>query len=759
MMIHSFLFLNRFTDNISSPLRQRISNVLANLHQYYSQFVPAVTDYVTHARAPIEKQLRDHVKLSKWDLSNYWSLKESSDKSHRKVFKLAKDFEQILMTPFNVVLTQVSQSDVPQSRDTIEYGAIGAEFFVARQQLARSQSAKERQRKKLERKANKGDSKAAAQLEADKLKEENAAMDTNGDDESLMSIFPASSVSLIPSSRYGEMRSMKGIPFDKPIDLQKRLTAIQRFLTRDGILSQSFIRQRSLAVQCIDRESISIIDRIEELQKPTTGLARKKRAWANALKRMTKLGISYHHDAINRLLRLQGKEVPGADGKYSRPQADIPAMFQQLPLGSLFNNTPQHLTSYTRTDIFEELKRGVAKCESYTYRVTDSRQRMIQRKGKPHQDLTGPEVAKATGYVEHLFALGAYQREQISAQSQQYLTLVQWIWAINQWTSQAASSSQASSTSSSSSASSSSTTGTGMWACKYLLDELSTGTSHYRLLYRQLHDVCGDEEIKSTMIGSIAALERAFTVISQCKTELDSRIDELYPVISLGSYDGGLWSAVSREQVHHLLLSIIGRVETAVLDECSSMPFADDTSSWHHLIMKTRSFTHQLRLSLSGAPLPSSTNSSPSLSSIPSSSSSGMSKLTSLSSLPAPQPSTSAASISQFAIDYRRVITEIQLAVQDQRDKAGIVDNKTSDSKESKSSSSTHAVHVITSIEDVKISRELELITSFLDSKRVRLINKSVLRLAKLLPQLQSTADYQISVNAMQNLIPLLHQV
>ena len=50
------------------------------MYRYHSQHSALVEDVIKSKRQPLEKKLRDHVKLSKWDEQSYYSLKESNGK-------------------------------------------------------------------------------------------------------------------------------------------------------------------------------------------------------------------------------------------------------------------------------------------------------------------------------------------------------------------------------------------------------------------------------------------------------------------------------------------------------------------------------------------------------------------------------------------------------------------------------------------------------------------------------------------------------
>jgi hypothetical protein len=53
-----------------------------------------VASHIKEKRAPIEKKLRDFVKICTWDRDlSYWSVKDTVDKAHRALHKQTKEFE------------------------------------------------------------------------------------------------------------------------------------------------------------------------------------------------------------------------------------------------------------------------------------------------------------------------------------------------------------------------------------------------------------------------------------------------------------------------------------------------------------------------------------------------------------------------------------------------------------------------------------------------------------------------------------------
>ncbi|XP_065113160.1 midasin [Paramisgurnus dabryanus] len=100
-----------------------LCSLLWNLFKYYSQFSESIQTKISQLRSPIEKELKDFVKISKWNDVSFWSIKQSVEKTHRTLFKFVKKFEAALKEPCSPCLVeQGSDSSMDgvdsQSEDT-----------------------------------------------------------------------------------------------------------------------------------------------------------------------------------------------------------------------------------------------------------------------------------------------------------------------------------------------------------------------------------------------------------------------------------------------------------------------------------------------------------------------------------------------------------------------------------------------------------------------------------------------------------------
>ncbi|KAM9704373.1 midasin [Menidia menidia] len=101
----------------TQPGQGPLSSLLWNLHKYYSQFSGCIQSKITQLRLPIEKELKDFVKISKWNDVSFWSVKQSVEKTHRTLFKFVKKFEEALNSPSVPFLVEKESTSSLDSED------------------------------------------------------------------------------------------------------------------------------------------------------------------------------------------------------------------------------------------------------------------------------------------------------------------------------------------------------------------------------------------------------------------------------------------------------------------------------------------------------------------------------------------------------------------------------------------------------------------------------------------------------------------
>ncbi|XP_061423759.1 LOW QUALITY PROTEIN: midasin [Lethenteron reissneri] len=105
-----------------SASRDALLGLLWNLHQYYSQFSESVRSALAQKRKAIEKELKDFVKICRWNDASFWAMKEAVNKTHRTLFRFSRKFEEALSEPCRPALTESGPAvaaDAAQSQDPV----------------------------------------------------------------------------------------------------------------------------------------------------------------------------------------------------------------------------------------------------------------------------------------------------------------------------------------------------------------------------------------------------------------------------------------------------------------------------------------------------------------------------------------------------------------------------------------------------------------------------------------------------------------
>ncbi|PIO34596.1 hypothetical protein AB205_0072010, partial [Aquarana catesbeiana] len=103
---------------IEEEKKDSLCSLLWNLFHYYKQFLPSIQARITELRNPVEKELKDFVKISKWNDVSFWSVKQSVEKTHRTLFKFTKKFEAALCQPSCHALIESVQEQQMDFSDT-----------------------------------------------------------------------------------------------------------------------------------------------------------------------------------------------------------------------------------------------------------------------------------------------------------------------------------------------------------------------------------------------------------------------------------------------------------------------------------------------------------------------------------------------------------------------------------------------------------------------------------------------------------------
>lgn len=92
-------YMNDYDSNINMKhFRKTLISILYNIHLYFNQFTNEINEYIITLRQPIEKKLKEFVKIESYnkDLS-YFSMKNNIARVHRNLHKFLKEYENGLL--------------------------------------------------------------------------------------------------------------------------------------------------------------------------------------------------------------------------------------------------------------------------------------------------------------------------------------------------------------------------------------------------------------------------------------------------------------------------------------------------------------------------------------------------------------------------------------------------------------------------------------------------------------------------------------
>lgn len=78
---------------IITLLTEIVINILWNIHEYFKQFLPNVEAKIKELKSPIDRKLKDYVKIVKWKDISYWSVKDTIEKTQKALHKHIREFE------------------------------------------------------------------------------------------------------------------------------------------------------------------------------------------------------------------------------------------------------------------------------------------------------------------------------------------------------------------------------------------------------------------------------------------------------------------------------------------------------------------------------------------------------------------------------------------------------------------------------------------------------------------------------------------
>ncbi|KAF9194234.1 AAA ATPase midasin [Haplosporangium sp. Z 11] len=90
---------------VKDTVAAKVADAIWNVHQYYVQFTESAQNYISTLKKPIEKEMKEHVKIASWKDTNIHALKASALKTHRRLNKLLRKYRDILRKPLTDIIS------------------------------------------------------------------------------------------------------------------------------------------------------------------------------------------------------------------------------------------------------------------------------------------------------------------------------------------------------------------------------------------------------------------------------------------------------------------------------------------------------------------------------------------------------------------------------------------------------------------------------------------------------------------------------
>ncbi|XP_032340488.1 LOW QUALITY PROTEIN: midasin [Camelus ferus] len=347
--------------------KDSLCSVLWNLYHYYKQFLDQVQAKIVELRAPLEKELKEFVKISRWNDVSFWSIKQSVEKTHRTLFKFMKKFEAVLSEPCRSSLLESDKEEQPD--------------FLPRPTDATAS-------------------------EGSPIQSLNRALR-----ETLLAR-PAAVQPLVPEQHQGAPLPMEG-------ELLRRLP---KLVHRMWKLCLTLMRGTPLPhlVEGLDQFTGEVISSVTELQSlkvdPSAEkekqrseakhiLMQKQRALADLFKHLAKAGLSYR------------KGLAWARSK--NPQ-------EMLHLHPLDLRSALSIVSSTQeadSRLLAEISSSWDGCQKYFYRSLARHARLTAALAAPAKEMGVGNVERCKGFSAHLMKVLIRQRRSLTTLTEQWILL------------------------------------------------------------------------------------------------------------------------------------------------------------------------------------------------------------------------------------------------------------------------------------------------------------------------------------------------
>jgi len=366
-------FHGQFSAKENGTFVQVLANVLYNVWKYYIQFLPAVQEMLSTGRGPIEKELKDFVKLTKWEDRGYYALALSAEKTHRKLHKLIRKYDDLLKRPVIELLMKQSLRMGSQMLTSLSSSQVTEPALVSGQE----------------------------ESEDIKLVSEPLGVPVVG-------AFEVDEWGLYCREKLAQMTTLiSTMPLEFPeVKRLPSLTAkMGSFIGAEVFLPSDRRRAQQEGVDALGMLGLAVITRSAELRQGEKRLAVKKKALADLLKVLRQIGLSHHKSSVPKDKRSPKKW-------FQEPPFDVGVLLDcctgRKPVGKL--ETGGDFDKYFGSSLINTSSMVWRQANDYYYNNIALMQRLWQKALDFNKALSLREVEVSTRYMEHLLYLQRKQR-------------------------------------------------------------------------------------------------------------------------------------------------------------------------------------------------------------------------------------------------------------------------------------------------------------------------------------------------------------
>ncbi|XP_077018521.1 midasin isoform X2 [Tamandua tetradactyla] len=348
--------------------KDSLCSVLWNLYHYYKQFFDRVQAKIMELRSPLEKELKEFVKISKWNDASFWSIKQSVEKTHRTLFKFMKKFEAVLSEPCRSSLVESDKEEQPDFLPhPTDVASSGASPIQSLNQALR---------------------------------------------ETLLAR-PAAGQAMIPEL------GQSVAPFPLEGELLRRLPKLMKRMRK---MCRTFVRESPVPhlVESLDQFTGEVISSVSELQSLKVEssaekekqqseakhiLMQKQRALSDLFKYLAKTGLSYR------------KGLVWARSKNPQEMLHLHPLDLQSALSIVSS------TQVADSRLCSEISSSWDGCQKYFYRSLARHARLNAALATPAKEMSVGSVERCKGFSAHLMKMLVRQRRSLTTLTEQWIIL------------------------------------------------------------------------------------------------------------------------------------------------------------------------------------------------------------------------------------------------------------------------------------------------------------------------------------------------